>query len=188
MSYEKELKELHMMQQIYSTIFSLANKIQVEGDKYFGEITVRQFMTMLAVLHLPEGEASLNRIAEKTGTTKQNINSMIITLVKKGFVKTEPSQTDKRAVNVTLTQAGEEIMAVSGEKGIFFMAELFLSFSMEELELLRSLLKKLYPSDQQIHSGFEAEASLKHIKIHDSHQVQLLETFKQFRKKRRNEI
>lgn len=184
MSYEKELKELHLMQQIYATIFTLTNKIQVNGDKIFEELTVRQFMTMLAILHLPEGEASLNRIAEKTGTTKQNINSMVNTLEKKGFVKIEPSQFDKRAINVTITESGELAMVSGSKKSIFFMADLFVGFSSKELELLWSLLKKMRYFDGRQQDDFEDEASLRVIETPDIDQIQILETFKQLRNKK----
>lgn len=181
MSYEKELKELHLMQQIYATIFSLTNKIQVQGDKNFEDLTVRQFMTMLAVLHLPEGEASMNRIAEKTGTTKQNVNSMVNTLAKKGLVTAVPSQVDKRATNVTITEAGELAMADGAEKSIFFFADLFTEFSGEELNLLWSLLKKLYQFDGTVQDGFEEEAGLRIVETSNEKQLQILEAFKQRR-------
>lgn len=183
MSYEKELKELHLMQQIYATIFSLTNKIQVQGDKCFDELTLRQFMTMLAVLHLPEGEASLNRIAEKTGTTKQNINHMVTALGKKGFVEIKPSQTDKRAMNVTLTEAGEYAMYTGSKKSIVFMADLFSGFSIEELDLLWTLLKKLYQFDGQTQSGFEEEASLKIVETDTAEQMQMIAEFKRLRQR-----
>lgn len=48
-------KELYVIQQIYGTLFALANKLQTKGDAYLSGITSRQFMVMLAILHLPEG-------------------------------------------------------------------------------------------------------------------------------------
>lgn len=57
-------------QQIFSTIFYLSNKIQAEGDKLDRDITVRQWMTLLTILHLPEGKANYNQIANMMGCTK----------------------------------------------------------------------------------------------------------------------
>lgn len=187
MSYEKELRELHLMQQIYATIFSLANKLQAEGDKCFDDLTVRQFMTMLAVLHLPAGETSLNRIAEKTGTTKQNINHMITALGKKGLVEINPSQTDKRAMNVTLTEAGEYALYTDSKKSVVFMADLFAEFSEEELALLWKMLKKLYQFDGQMQSGFEEEASLQIVETDTTEQQQLIAEFQRLRNREGDE-
>lgn len=181
MSYEKELRELHLMQQIYATVFSLTNKIQVQSDKCFDGLTMRQFMILLAILHLPEGEASLNRIAHKTGTTKQNVNSMVATLEKKGYVETKPSTVDRRAINVSITNVGEQAMSSGGEKSVLFLADLFAAFSVEELELLWTLLKKLYPFDGQEQSGFEEEATLKTQQPDAEKQDQLLAEFQRRR-------
>ena len=39
-------KELFLMQQAYATLFSLSNKVQMIGDKYFEDLTSRQYMAM----------------------------------------------------------------------------------------------------------------------------------------------
>ncbi|MDP4093106.1 MAG: MarR family transcriptional regulator, partial [Bacillota bacterium] len=70
-------RELFLMQQTYATLFSLANKIQVKGDKYLEGLTSRQYMTMIAIAHLPENETTLNNIARKLGTTKQSVKQLI---------------------------------------------------------------------------------------------------------------
>lgn len=159
MNYEKELRELDLMQQIYASIFTLTNKIQVQGDKRLDPLTVRQFMTMAAIVHLPEEEATLSRIAAKTGTTKQNIRGIISGLEKKKAVKTTPSSIDKRAVNIKLTRLGMQALSLAGEKSIPLLADLFSEFTSGELKLLRELLKKMYRFDGQAQDGFEEDAS-----------------------------
>lgn len=77
MDYSKELKDLFLMQQSYATLFSTLNKIQSRGDDYYESLTSRQFMTMVAILHLPEEETTFNNIAKKLGTSKQNINRLV---------------------------------------------------------------------------------------------------------------
>ncbi|MGO0807358.1 hypothetical protein ACTPEF_26285, partial [Clostridioides difficile] len=42
-----------------------------------------QYMTILSILHLPEEETTLNNIARKMGTSKQNINRLVANLEKK---------------------------------------------------------------------------------------------------------
>jgi hypothetical protein len=58
-----------LSQQIYATLFSLTNKIQGKGDNYLDHLTSRQFMAMMAAIHLSEEEATLNNIARKLGST-----------------------------------------------------------------------------------------------------------------------
>ena len=150
-------KELFLMQQTYATLFSLANKIQMKGDKYFGSLTSRQIMTMIAIGHLQEDETTLNNIARKLGTTKQSVKQIISIMEKKGYVITVPSQKDKRAINVKITDSGKNILLEASEKGIYFFADLFNDFKEEEMEMLWSLLKKLYRFDGEEQDGFEEE-------------------------------
>lgn len=53
-------------------------------------------MAMVAIIHLPENETTLNNIAKKLGTTKQSVKQLITNLENKGYVLTVPSQYDKR--------------------------------------------------------------------------------------------
>ncbi|MGM0747770.1 MarR family winged helix-turn-helix transcriptional regulator [Bacillus atrophaeus] len=158
MDFSKELKDLFFMQQAYATLFSVLNKIQFRGDVYFESLTSRQFMTMVAILHLPEEETTINNIAKKLGTSKQNANKLIGSIEKRGYLRTEPSKRDKRAVNVKITESGNQIMAECGEKAIYFMADLFKEFTTEEIETLWNLLKKLYSFDGEEQDGFEETA------------------------------
>ena len=181
MEYENELRELNLMEQIYATIFTLTNKIQAQGDKCFENLTVRQFMTMLAILHLPEGEITFNRIAAKTGTTKQNVNNIIAGLEKKGFVETKSSPTDKRAMNVEITELGAQTMLSGSERSIYFLSDLFTAFSGDELELLWALLKKLYQFDGQPQDGFEDDVSAKIAETNTVERTRILEEFRRRR-------
>ncbi|RJS57306.1 MarR family transcriptional regulator [Bacillus subtilis] len=159
MDYSKELKDLFLMQQSYATLFSVLNKIQSRGDDYYESLTSRQFMTMVAILHLPEEETTFNNIAKKLGTSKQNINRLVSGIEKRGYVTTVPSKRDKRAVNVKITASGKRVMEECGEKAVYFMADLFKGFSTEELETLWVLLKKLYSFDGEEQDGFEKDAA-----------------------------
>ena len=153
-------REIFLIEQAYATLFSLTNKIQVQGDRYLNGLTSRQLMTMLAITHLPEDHKTLNNIARKLGTTKQSVKQLITIMEKKGYVAAVPSRRDKRAVNIQITESGRRIMIECGESGVKFLADLFHEFTLEEMELLWSLLKKLYRFDGEEQSGFEEEVSV----------------------------
>lgn len=150
-------RKVFLMQQTYATLFSLANKLQVRGNQYMKRLTSRQFMAMLAIIHLPEDNASLNNIARMLGVTKQNVKQLITIIEKKGYVIAVPNQQDKRAVNIKITESGRQAMIESNQMGMKFFADLFNEFTMEEMEVLWSLLKKLYRFDGQEQAGFEEE-------------------------------
>jgi DNA-binding MarR family transcriptional regulator len=152
-------RTIFLMQQTSATLFSLANKLQVKGDQYLKHLTSRQMMTMIAIIHLPEGDATLNKIAKKLGTTKQSANQLVSLMEKKGYVSVVPHLRDKRAVNVSITPAGNRALAETYEPGMRFFHALFHEFTPEEMETLWSLLKKLYRFDGQEQDGFEEEVN-----------------------------
>lgn len=176
-------KEIFLMQQTYATLFSLANKLQVEGDKYCDKLTLRQYMVMMAIAHLPEDETTINNIARKLGTTKQSVKQVITIIEGKGYISTVPSPKDKRAVNIKFTESAKQVLIECGEKGLHFMTDIFRDFSTKEMELLWSLLKKLYRFDGEKQDGFEESV---HFEMgEDQNEVQM-RALKEF-ERRRNE-
>lgn len=157
MEYEKEIHDLYLMQQAYGTLFSLINKLQITGDTYFEGLTSRQFMTIVAILHLPEEETTINNIARKLGTSKQNANRMVYGIEKLGYIKVVSSSKDKRATNVRFTDLGKKKVIECAEAAVDFMADLFHDFSTSELEIFWHLLHKLYEFDGKQQDGFEEE-------------------------------
>ena len=161
MDYGKEFYLLHIMQQAYSSLVSVSNKLQITGDQYCDELTSRQYMTMLAVLHLDKDETTLINIAKKLGTTKQNITQLVKSVEKKGFVSIIPSKKDKRSVNVCVTDLGMDVMIKYGKDAtIYFMADIFKDFTKEEIETLWKLLAKLYRFDGVKMDGFEENVQI----------------------------
>jgi DNA-binding MarR family transcriptional regulator len=181
MYYTKELKELFLMQQAYSTLMAVANKLETQDDKYFTSLTSRQYMAILAVFHLKPEETTVKNIAKKLGTTKQNANQLITTIEKKGYIITSASENDKRAINVKVTDTGLLAMLECSEIGVTFMADIFKDFNEQELEILWRLLKKLHGFDGEEYDGYEEDASNRLEGDYSELQVRALE---EFRKKR----
>jgi DNA-binding MarR family transcriptional regulator len=177
MDYSKEIYLLHIMQQAYSSIVSVSNKLQITGDQYCEPLTSRQYMTMLAVLHLHKDETTLINIAKKLGTTKQNITQLVKSLEKKDFVSIIPSKKDKRSVNVCVTDLGMDAMIKCGKDGtIDFMADIFKDFTKEEIETLWKLLVKLYRFDGVEMDGFEESVKIPNVHI-ENDLISALEKF-----------
>lgn len=161
--YEKmdNYREIFLIQQIYSTIFSITNKMQVYETKYFDKLSSRQIMAIIAIYHLPEGKATLNNIAKKLGTTKQSVKQIITILENKGYVIMMPSKSDKRAVNVSVTEAGRKATIEGGKKSVYFFAEISKTLTKEEMEILWMLLKKMYRFDGEEMDGFEEDVNVR---------------------------
>lgn len=154
------MKELHLMQQSYASLFSVVNKVQTRGDEYLEALTSRQHMALIAIAHLPIESTTLSNIAKKLGTTKQTANKLITSLTKKGYVQTVPSKVDKRSINIEITSEGNRALIACAEASTYFLADMFHEFTTEEIETFWRLLQKLYRFDGEEQDGLEKEAHL----------------------------
>lgn len=161
----KDFHELpYIMDQTYASLIAVSNKLQAAGDSYSDDLTIKQLLTLLAILHIPEGDATIINIAGKLGTTKQNATRIIKSLEKKKYISVVSSEKDKRAVNVVLTEAGiHSVSENSRDVKKNFMTDIFNDFSKEELETLWQLLKKLYSYDGVPMDGFEERIKIPNI-------------------------
>lgn len=147
-------KSLFFAQQALMALFSVTNKLQMQGDKYLQDLTIRQMLAVPAIIHAPDGKATINHIARELGTTKQSVKQIVDVMEKKNYLYIEPSERDKRAVNVTITPEGEQAFKACSERTDEFLADIFHDFTAEDLETLCTLLQKLYSFDGIEQDGF----------------------------------
>lgn len=156
---EVKMEKLFLVQQMFATLNATYNKLMTQGDQVWEDLTVKQFMTLLAILHLEEGNATYNRIAEKLGTSKQNTKQLVTSLEKKHFVCIEKHALDKRAVNVVVTKQAKKAMQLGEGEAKRFLERLGEALTLEELEQLWKLLMKLYAFDGTAFNGFEVQVN-----------------------------
>ena len=158
-------KDLFYAQQTLVTLFSVTNKLQMQGDKHLQDITIRQILAIPALIHAPDGKATINHLARSMGTTKQSAKQIVDAMERKGYLSVVPSEQDKRAVNVTVTPEGQKAFRVCSERTDEFLANIFCNLNAEELETLCFLLEKLYRFDAaeqdhfDEHTGYDASVS-----------------------------
>lgn len=148
-------QDRYFAQQALATLFSVTNKLQTQGDNYLQNLSVRQLMAMTAIIHLPNGNASIMNIARKLGATKQSTKQIISILEKKGYLAAVPNEHDRRAVNIVITPRGKQMIGACSESSNQFFSDIFREFTTKDLETLWTLLKKLYRFDGTEHDGFE---------------------------------
>lgn len=161
------MKELHVMQQSYASLFSVVNKVQARGDEYLEMLTSRQHMTLIAIAHLPTEDTTLMNIAKKLGTTKQTANKLISSLAKKDmFTLCQANWINVQSI-LRLPLKEKKALISCSEKSTYFLADMFHDFTTDEIETFWRLLQKLYRFDGEEQDGFEEKA---HLKVEDQAQ------------------
>jgi len=151
-------KDLFFCQQNLFTLFAVTNKFQMTGDKHLKDITIRQMLAIPALIHAPDGKATINHIARSMGTTKQSAKQIVDSLERKGYLSVARSERDKRAVNITVTPEGQRAFMVCSQRTDEFLADIFSSFTSDELESLYTLLQKLCRSENPAHENHSIHA------------------------------
>lgn len=158
--YQQELEILDDMHQAYSLLFIVINKIQVEADSHLENLTLRQLMLLIAIAHLEPQEATIVKIADTLGTSKQNVNRLVSYLVKTGYLSSMPSQTDQRSVNISITGEGLSMMRKNTLRSNQYFLNLFKDFTKEEIAAFRRSLEKLTDSDHSGQKHFEEQVEI----------------------------
>ena len=148
-------RDLFFAQQTLSILFSVTNKLQMQGDKQLQDITIRQMLAIPALIHAPNGMATVNHLARSLGTSRQNAKQIVDAMERKGYLSIAPSEQDRRAVNITVTPEGQKAFRTCSERTDEFLAHIFNWFSSEELENFCNLLQKLYCFDGAGPDGFD---------------------------------
>lgn len=174
-------QDLFFAQQALVTLFSVTNKLQMQGDKYLQDLTIRQMLAIPSIIHAEDGKATINHIARNLGTTKQSAKQIVDVMGKKNYVAVAPSEQDKRAVNVTVTTEGAKAFRACSERTDEFLADIFHDFTTEDLRMLWTLLEKLYRFD-----GTEQEGGAEHMHHEPDHADDILKYHQNFLKRRTN--
>ena len=134
-------------------MFLFANKLQVLGDRSSGEITMKQWLLLIMVKNLRERdivvgnepeEITINKLADFMGYSRQNAKKTLALLEQKGYVRTEPCQTDKRSKVITLTPKSYQYFNEYEKMGDDFLDLVYDGMDDEEIMRLYTTFKKIW--------------------------------------------
>lgn len=99
---------------------------------------------VLALLTLKKfGPMPISRIGEWLGIAKPNMTSIIDGLIEKDWITRSTSSTDRRIINIEMTEAGKEYLQSLIERLYPIMQEQFSQLSDEEVEKMITSLEYL---------------------------------------------
>jgi DNA-binding MarR family transcriptional regulator len=142
---------------IFGSVFLLANKLQLLGDRVTQELTLKQWFLLIIIQQMDNKFPNYNDIAKAVGTSRQNVSKMIAVLHKKGMVELHQSMTDQRAIYVTLTQKCFDYFSSKENAGNMLLDMLFSGTSSAETEQTAMMMEKLL---QNAETYIDAEENL----------------------------
>jgi DNA-binding MarR family transcriptional regulator len=106
-----------------------------------GRLTIAQLQYINAIHQL--GEPTITEIAARLNITKASVTAGVNKLVSLGYAVKTPSGMDRRALQVSLTAAGREMVAARGQALAEYGAFIDAALSDEEAGQLEAILAKL---------------------------------------------
>lgn len=105
------------------------------------QLTVSQFGVLEALYHL--GPMPVGQLAGKILRSSANLTLVIDNLVKRGLATRERRATDRRAVEIDLTEAGRELVAALLPAHVAGVSAAFTALTPEEQTTLAALCRKV---------------------------------------------
>lgn len=124
---------------VFSRAENTIHRLEYETIRESG-LTVAQFAVLEALYN--KGDLRIQELIEKILTTSGNITVVIKNLEKDDLVKKMPDPSDKRAVIISITKKGKEIIEGILPKHIENINRIFNILSDEEKIILKNILKK----------------------------------------------
>jgi len=133
------MNELEQKAYIFGTIFTLSNQLQVLGDEFDKNITIKQWLFILGVSQFNE-PPTISEVANFIGYSRQNAKRIAAALQQRGFVEIVKDSNDARALRIGLTPKCREYFEKRDKREIEFLEKIFTGF---DAELTHSLYKGL---------------------------------------------
>jgi len=103
------------------------------------------------LLRLSDGDpAGVGELARAAGVSSRNVTGLVDTLERAGMVGRAPDPDDRRAVLVSITEAGQDWVTDFRKPAQLAMSAVFHGFSTEEVARLRDLCLRLVVNQQAV--------------------------------------
>lgn len=140
---EALLKGMDTKRALFGMFFAFSNSLQTAGDRFYEEITCKQFFLLICISLFEEVPPTINELAEVMGTTHQNVKQIVNKLEQSGFLKVNKDEQDKRKLRVSRTNKMDLLKEKYEEHENLFFRRFFAGISETEIEVVYQTISKL---------------------------------------------
>jgi DNA-binding MarR family transcriptional regulator len=128
---------------VFTKIFLLSLKMENIGNKALkkDQLTIKQFL-LIASIESFEHPPSIKEVADMVSTSHQNVKEIADRLEKRGFIKIEKDEKDKRILRLKTTEKNAQYWASRLDEHEDVIFALFNPFSDEEIRTFKVLINK----------------------------------------------
>lgn len=128
---------------LFGYFFAMSNRLQTVGDRFYEEITCKQFFLMICLRLFENGAPTINELSELMGCSHQNVKSIAGKLEEKGYLEIRPDSNDARKLRIRLTNKADSLAKKYQKKEVDFIDMLFTGISDKQIEITFKTLEKM---------------------------------------------
>lgn len=128
---------------LFGYFFAMSNRLQTVGDRFYKEITCKQFFLMICLRLFENGAPTINELSEIMGCSHQNVKSIAGKLEEKGYLEIRPDSDDARKLRIRLTSKADSLALKYQKKELDFIDMLFTGISDKQIETTFKTLEKI---------------------------------------------
>ena len=128
---------------LFGYFFAMSNRLQTVGDRFYEEITCKQFFLMICLRLFENGAPTINELSEIMGCSHQNVKSIAGKLEEKGYLEIRPDGDDARKLRIRLTNKADSLAKKYQKKELDFIDMLFTGISDKQIETTFKTLEKM---------------------------------------------
>ncbi len=128
---------------LFGYFFAMSNRLQTVGDRFYEEITCKQFFLMICLRLFENGAPTINELSEIMGCSHQNVKSIAGKLEEKGYLEIRPDSDDARKLRIRLTNKADSLSKKYQKKEVDFIDMLFTGISDKQIETTFKTLEKM---------------------------------------------
>lgn len=128
---------------LFGYFFAMSNRLQTVGDRFYEEITCKQFFLMICLRLFENGAPTINELSEIMGCSHQNVKSIAGKLEEKGYLEIRSDSDDARKLRICLTNKADSLAKKYQKKELDFIDMLFTGISDKQIETTFKTLEKM---------------------------------------------
>lgn len=122
------MNELEERAYVFASIFTISNRLQVLGDAFDKNVTIKQWLFLVCVSKFPQ-PPMISEVAGFIGYSRQNAKRIAEALSENGFISIARDKNDSRVLRIEITQKCKDYFAGRWQKEADFLEELFTGFN-----------------------------------------------------------
>lgn len=133
-------------QQIFTLHFNLNQKLEYVFDRELEQagVTAKQWLMLMTIATMFDAPPSMNDTAREMASSHQNIKQMAVLLEKKGYLKIQTDQKDRRTLRLVLTDNFRKFWKSRTAKDKKLVDDFFHYLTEKEAKELLALLTKVH--------------------------------------------